>query len=263
MIPVTASALRRDRKSMIAWWVGVAALVAITIAFYPTVADNEELDRIWEDFPESLQALFGATDLTSPVGYLESQLFAATLPIVLFVWGIGRATDAVAGEEQQGTLDLSLATPITRRSFALQKLLALGALLAILLTAVVLPVLVLKTPVDLDIGMTNLIARTVLLGLLVFVFAAVGYAVSAGTGRKGVAVGVTAGVAVAAYLLDSLGQVVDWLEPFRVLSPFSWSTEGDPLSSGFDLTGTAALVGTSLVLIALGTWLFGRRDLKA
>ena len=63
ILPVAASELHQDRRSTIAWWLGVAALVAITVVFYPTVADNAELDRIWEDLPESLQALFGATDL--------------------------------------------------------------------------------------------------------------------------------------------------------------------------------------------------------
>jgi hypothetical protein len=97
----------------------------------------------------------------------------------------------------------------------------------------------------------------------VLCFASLAYALATGSGCKGIAVAVTAGVAVAAYLVDSLGQVVGWLEPFRVLSPFAWSTEGEPLRNGLDWTSAGVLLGASLVLAAIGTWIFERRDLAA
>jgi ABC-2 type transport system permease protein len=261
--PVTATSIRRDLKALLAWWLGVAALVAVTVAFYPTVADNEELDELWEDLPESLQVLFGATDLTSPVGYLQSQLFAATLPVVLLVWAIGRANAAVAREEREHTLDLVLSAPISRRSFGLQKVLAIAALLAALLTAVLLPIVTLAPIVDLDIGAGKLVAGTMQLGLLLFFFAGLTYAVSSALGRQGVAVGVTAAVATSAYLLDSLGKLVDWLDPLRVLSPFYWYTGGDPLGNGPDWRGASALLVAAALLVGLGTLAFERRDLSA
>ena len=63
---------------MLWWTLGVAALVALNVAFYPSVRDDEALSDYAKDLPESVRALFagGELDLASPVGYLNSQVYA-------------------------------------------------------------------------------------------------------------------------------------------------------------------------------------------
>src|SRR5262245_6353604 len=125
----------RERRRSLAWWLlGLAALTALTIAFYPSIRDDPALSDYAENLPESLRALFagGELDLTSPAGYLNSQLFALTAPLIFLIFAIGNGAGAVAGEEERGLLDLILAQPLRRRDYALQRFLALAALVGAL-----------------------------------------------------------------------------------------------------------------------------------
>ncbi len=68
-----------------------------------------------------MTAFAGGTDFISPVGYLNSQLFFLMLPIILGIFAISLGSDALAGEEGRGTLDLLLSTPLSRRKAVLEK----------------------------------------------------------------------------------------------------------------------------------------------
>lgn len=127
----------RDQRRSLAWWsLGVALLVAVTIAVWPAVRDAPQLDELVADLPPALRAAFGADDLTSPAGYLGSRLFALLVPVLFTIYGIGRGAAAVAGEEERGGLELLLAHPLSRRRIALARLGA--ALSGLLVLAVVL-----------------------------------------------------------------------------------------------------------------------------
>jgi ABC-2 type transport system permease protein len=81
--------------------------------------------------------------------------------------------------------------------------------------------------------------------------------VGAAAGSRAAAIAVPAVLATAAYLLNGLGQIVDVLEPFRILSPFR--LVGDPLAQGAGW-GFAALSALVLLVVALAPLAFERRD---
>lgn len=98
-------ALRRRRRGAVIGTAGLVALVGLVVVAYPTVRDNTELDTTFGDLPPSVQQLLGITagdPLTSPAGYLNSQLFANILPLLLMVFAISIGAWAVAGEESAG-----------------------------------------------------------------------------------------------------------------------------------------------------------------
>ena len=98
---VVVETLRERRRSLLWWSLGLAALVALNVAFYPSIRDDEALSDYAKDLPESVRALFagGELDLTSPAGYLNSQIFALLAPLVFLIFTIGAGAGAVAGEE--------------------------------------------------------------------------------------------------------------------------------------------------------------------
>ena len=67
-------------------------------------------------------------------------------------------------------------------------------------------------------------------------------------------------VALATYLVNALGSLVDWLEPLRRLSPFHWYAPGNPLVDGLSVGGLALLLGGSAVLGVVAVVTFDRRD---
>jgi ABC-2 type transport system permease protein len=261
---VLLESLRERGRSLLWWSLGLAGMVALNVAFYPSIRDDPSLNEYLENLPESLRGLFvgGEFDLTSPAGYLNSQVYALLAPLLLLVFAIGAGAGAVAGEEERGTLDFLLAHPLRRRDYVLERLGAVLALVAALALALLVTVALGSWLVDLDIGFGRLVAASVSCFLLAALFAALALAVGALAPGRAQAIAVAAGVAVLAWLLDGLGQAVDVLEPLRPLSAYYQAIGKNPLREGALWSGWAYLALATAVLAAVAAYGLERRDLR-
>jgi ABC-2 type transport system permease protein len=261
---VLVEVLRERRRSLLWWVLGLAALIALNVAFYPSVRDDEALSDYAKDLPESVRALFagGELDLTSPAGYLNSQVFALMAPLILLIFAIGAGAGAVAGEEERGTLDLLLAHPVRRRDYVVQRFLALAALVAALATVLLVTVAAGSSLVDLEIGFGRLLAASVSVGLLALLFGAIALAVGAVRPGRARAIAVAAGLAIAAWIFDGLAQAVDALEPWRPLSPYYHALGQNPLRGGASWVGWAVLAAASAVFVIFAALGLERRDAR-
>ena len=213
---------------------------------------------------EALLGLSGGNLLSSPAGYLNSQFFANILPIMLLVFGVGAGAATIAGDEAAGTLELLLANPISRVRVALARLAALAVMLAALAVVCTVALIALAPSTGLDHGLSagHLAAATVAAALTAFTFAAVAFAVGAATGRRGTALAIAAGLAVAGYVLHGLAAQVHALHPTEAANPWRWLLSSDPLRNGLTwhtwlppVVAVTALAVASLPRLA-------RRDLR-
>ena len=97
--------------------------------------------------------------------------------------------------------------------------------------------------------------------LLVALHGLLALLVGAASGHRSTAIGASVAVFAAGYLLNGLGGLVDWLEPFRVLSPYHHALGTNPLLDGWALDNLAVLVVLCAVSFAAALWVFDRRDL--
>ena len=97
--------LAQHRRALLWWAIGIALMASMFAAFYPSVRDSGDTfdDYVLEQLPEAFENIIG-TDLTSPAGYLWSQLFSSVGPVVFLVYAIGSGSRAIAGEEEAGSL---------------------------------------------------------------------------------------------------------------------------------------------------------------
>jgi ABC-2 type transport system permease protein len=256
-----------DRKVSTVWWmIGVAALTVMTVAFYPLIESQEEAyEALLEGYPEEMAGFLGLdqiSDLFAPIGYINSQIYGNTLPILLFILAIGMGTTAIAGEEDRRTMDLLLAQPVRRGDVVVQKFAAMATIVSLVVGVVFLLLLISSPLLDLDLSFEGMLAVNVAAGLLGLLFGAMALALGALTGRRGLAIGLSAGIAVAAFFLYGLAPLVDALEPFGKLSPFYWYLEPNPLANGFDpmLLWMVAFTG---LFVVTAVWGFVRRDVSA
>lgn len=261
---VVLQTLRERRRSLVWWTPGLAALVLLNVAFYPSVRDDEALSTYAKDLPESVRALFagGELDLTSPAGYLNSQIFALTAPLLLLIFSIGAGAGVVAGEEERGTLDLVLSHPIRRRDYVVQRFLALTGLITVLTATLVATVALGSLVVDLEIGFDRVVAVSVSTGLLALLYCAVALAAGSLAPGRARAIAVAAALAVGAWIFDGLAQAVDALEPWRPLEPYYHALGRHPLSDGISLGSWALLVAGTAVLVAAAATGLERRDIR-
>jgi ABC-2 type transport system permease protein len=250
------------RRALVGWAAGLLGTVAMVVAMYPTVRTGS-YQRSVQEAPEALLRAFGmdrGIDIVSGAGYLGGYLFGFMLPMLLLMFAIAAGAGAVAGEEDRGTLDLLVANPISRTRVLAEKFAAL-AVMAVLLGLVVLAGVLAGGPlVGLEVGVAGLAAAVASQTLLAILFGGVAMAVGAATGGRGLAIGVGAAAAVAAYLVHSLAPLAAALEPLRQLSPIWWATGNDPLQHGLGV-GLLVLVAVLGAVLAVGGRLFTRRDL--
>lgn len=253
------------RRAVLAWAAGVGLLVFGMVAAYPSVRDQAaDLTKLVEGYPDALKAFMGisALDYTSGAGYLRAELFGFTVPLLLLVLAIGRGASAVAGEEDRGTLDLLLATPVARWRVVVEKAGAMAAVVLLVATASWVALAASGAAFDIGVPHSRTAAAVAATAVLALGYGAVALAVGASTGRRGVAVGVATALATATFVLEALARIIDTLEPWRWLSPFAYYRDADPLANGLPWPEMTVLVAIGVAAVALAVAGFARRDIK-
>jgi ABC-2 type transport system permease protein len=258
---VLSGVLRDQRRSLTLWGLALTAVTLIYVSFYPAVG-GDEMQSMVDALPEGLATAMGYDRLGSAAGYLTSTVYGLLGPALLLVFGISRGARIVAGLEEEGGLELELTAPVSRRQVVGERFLALLASLATLILVVVVVTLGLRAVIDLeDVTVGGILATSLGLWLLTAAVASITYAVGAATGRRGIALGVGAGLAVLSYVADAIGSIVEsggWLLD---VSPWSWYLADDPMTRGIDPVGFGLLLAVTLVAGAVAVVAFGRRDL--
>lgn len=252
--------LHAERRALIGWSVGIAATVLLELALYPTVRTSD-MTKLLDSYPESVKQLFGLTDFSTGTGYVRAELFSLVLPLLVVVFGVLWGSDAVAGEEERGTVELLLANPVTRRQVVLEKTGAVLTGLAVVCAVMAAGLVTGNALFSVGISVGHLLAATVMTLALASVFAVVGLALGAATGHRGLARGVGAALAVAAYLLSALGPLASWLKPWRWTTPWYHALGVDPLSTGLPVLHLAGLCILVVAIAASAAEAFDRRDL--
>ena len=251
-----------QRKALIWWSVGTILYLLMLGAFYPSIADLEEqLNELIGAYPEALMAMFGSAggDLFSPAGFLQSQAFGWLVPLVFAIFAAAMGARAIAGEEEANTIDLLLATPTPRWRVVVEKFGAMAVSLGVLGVALLVGLAICRL-FQIDIAFGNMVAVTLSAVLLGLFFGSVALAASATSGRRGLSLGVMAGLAVATYLLYSLGGLVESLDQWLWLSPFYYYDRNQPLVKGLDLGHAAVLLGAAVAALGVAVVTFRRRD---
>ncbi len=248
------------RRSIIGYSIGTALYAFVIVALYPSFKHSTGLDDLTKNSP-TLAALFGASgSLTSPAGWLNVNLYANFLPLLVLLATIGYGASCVAGQDEEGTLATVATLPIRRRRITVEKVVALGVQAAAIVV-VTTAALALGHFFDLTVSAVHLWGTSLGVLLLGIDLGLIALAVGAATGRRGTALGVASGIAAVSYLISSMAPVVGWIRPIRFASLFYWSVGNNQLTSGLSAGDLIVLVVTGLVLAGLSSVAFERLDL--
>lgn len=264
---ILARLLRDRRRSFVGWSLGVTALFAFSASFYPSVRGAEAFEELFEQLPETLRSIIGSVEsipITTPPGYLQGRQFALLLPALLIIFAIGVGASAVGGSEEDGTLELLLAQPVTRARVLWERFAALVVLVVGLGTVALAGTFVMAPPVGLleGVSITGLVTLHVAVVGLALIHGTVAFAAGAASGRGGVGVVAGSVLAVGGYLVNTLSLVAAAAEPLRLVTPWHWYLGRNMLVQGI---APDALILPVLVVglaAAAARWAFVRRDLR-
>ena len=256
---ITRLELRLRRRSTIGYAAGMALYTLVVVALYPSFKNSTSLDSI---SGSTAAALFGVTGpLTSPGGWLNGNIYGNFFPLIMLLLTIGYGAASLAGQDEEGTLALLTVLPVRRRAILFQKAGAM-AVQALVLAAAVTVCVFIGRGFELTISPGAAIGIAVALVLMGLDFGLITMAVGAGTGRRGTALGIGAGLAAVSYLLSSLASTISWIHPGRYLSLFYWSVGNDQITKGVTASDFAVLIAVGLGALAAAVITFRRADLN-
>jgi ABC-2 type transport system permease protein len=261
--PIAQRELGDRARGLVGWLAGFTFFISITIATYPSIRDQPGIEAFEREIPEVLRAFTGGEefDFSSAEGLFNSRMFAFLLPLLVLIWAIGFGARTVAGEHEEGRLDLVLSYPVTRTRLLIEKLVVLVGVVAGFGLVIYDALIIGGFTVDLGLRPGNTAAACLMLVALGALFGVLAVAVGAHTLQRSLAYAVAGGYAAFAYFLNSLSALASWLEPLRPLSAFYWYGRQNPLSEGLDIVGLAVLLTGIVVATAISFVVFERRDL--
>jgi len=252
-----------DRRRSIMWWViGTLAMTAWLLAFFPVIRDSEEMRAFVEDFPPELLTLVGIDPAVyqTGFGYLQAQLYSFIGPIIIIAFTIGIGAAATAREEENGTADLLLSTPVRRRWVVTDVGEAMVVLTGIILAAMAAVLVIANPLLDLKLSIVGIVGINMGLLLLGLFFGAFAMLVGAWSGKRALAAGAAAALAIVAFFWNGLAPLINGLESTDVLSPFNWYLRDDPLLDG-PTPWFLLLAAGFIIFVAAAAHAFSRRQI--
>ncbi len=259
---VTTKTLYDQRRGLLSWAIGLLSLVGLYAALWPSIGSDPSYKDVLDKMPEALRSLFSASgaDMTTGSGYLQVELLSFMAPMLMLLYAITAGAAGIAGEEDRHTADLLFTNPIGRDRLLLEKFGAMAAGCAGLGAVTLTGLLAFGSMAGMDLPAWNVTAVVVHLTLLAVLFGSIALATGALTGHAGLARAVPAIAAVLTYVLNGLAQVVSWLEPAQVYSPFYQYVGHDPMRNGLSEVAVVVTVVEIAVVVAVALWGFRRRD---
>lgn len=258
--PILSNVLVGQRRALLGWGLALAAVTFMYVGLYPSMGASGQMQELVDQLPDAMVTAFGYDRIGTAAGWISTTVYGLIGPVLLLVFAIGTGARLIAGQEEDGTLELELTAPVGRRRLLAERLGALWGSTLVLVAVVALVTLLLVVVLDLDVALDHLLAATTGLALLAAGFGTLALSVGAATGRRPLALGSVAGTAVLAFVLDAIGPTLDagWM---TAISPFSWYLEDSPLSDGWDPQGLLLLAAVPVVSAAVAFVTFERRYL--
>jgi ABC-2 type transport system permease protein len=236
----------------------MALVIVMVGALFPAVGDS--IGKL--DLPEGVTTLLGGADYGTITGWMRSEIGAVYGPLLVAYIGISGATGSTAAEEEAGILALIIAHPIERSRLVLAKAAAVAVSVVLVALGTFLGLIVGVGVGGGGIALANIGAVALHLMFLGWAVGAVALALATSTGRRGLAAGTAAAVAVLGFLLNGFAPLVDALDWLKYLSLFYYYEGHDPIANGLHAADIAVLAAATIVLTVLATVGIRERDLR-
>jgi ABC-2 type transport system permease protein len=238
------------------WWtLGIAGWAVWMVVVVQQM--EARLSALLSSSPTMINLIknMGGGDASLNAGFLSAMFFF--LPLFLMAFAVTQV-NGWSADEQDGRLELVLATPQRRLGVLLARFAALAtATVAIaVITLLASAVAAAATGLKLDPG--NLAAATlgmIPLGLLI---AAIGY-LAAGWLRTAADTGLLSFVLVIWFVISFIGPELNWPDATLRLSAFYYY--GTPLLHGLQLTSVVGVFAVAALALGLGALRFIRKDI--
>jgi ABC-2 type transport system permease protein len=259
MIRLIWQELKFRRNAIIGWSIGLCFFPLVYIAIYPSVA--EEMAGLAD--LEIYQAM-GMRLGTFPewVG----SILVIFMPLIAAIYALINGTGTLAGEEEDGRLEMIVALPLPRWQIVTAKAVALviSSFIMFLVVAGIsaLVFLTIESQVDTEMMALDLFTAVLYAWPLVFAMGMLSLFLAAFTPTRRLALAIALAFLLISYFGSNLAASTTALEPFEPFFLFTYlDASGSAVLAGQQLGDMLVLFGIGLVAFALAIVFFQRRNL--
>lgn len=253
--------LRRLRGQILGWGIGLALYGLAMGAMYDMVQNMTGLQDMLAGYPPELTAFFGdLANFNTPAGYFGTY-YSSYMPLIIGIFAVAAAAGLLAGDEERGTLDLTLSYPVGRTPLFWGRWVGFVVAAALVMGigyagwAVTLPL------TSMDVTFAALLGAHLPILALLLLFGGLSLLLSMLLPSARLAMTVAGGLLVANFLLVGLANLNDALQPIMDLTPFAFFQGGEAI----DDLRWGWIIGLTAIafLLAAAAWLlFRRRDIR-
>lgn len=263
MLTIILQALKRWRGQILGWGCALSLTALYLMWLYePMLKTQADLNSLFDAYGAEMLAFFGGTvDIISPGGYLNFTFFSY-IPLVSGILALLLGSGLLVGDEEKGTLDLTLAYPVSRSALFWGRLLALVFVLAGTLSITWAGFALGSIWVTWEVSIWEMLLPHLSLLATMIWFAALALFLSLLLPSRTAAASLSGMLLVASYFITSLASVNEKLETVSRYSPLTYYQGGLALNEGLiwgDFLGT---LSAAFVLAALAWLMFLRRDIR-
>lgn len=265
MLEITGFEVRRRVRGAVYLSVALLAYAGLVVAIYPSISESaEDIQSYIESLPPEVSRAFvgDASWYTTIEGFLAAEMYQFVVLLLLGIYFAYAAASTVAGEVEDGSLDLLLAHPVSRTRVVVGKYLSLVpsmvALNGVLMAGTYVGVGFIGEEVDL-LDLATLHALT-----LPYLLACAGLGLLASvyfdTARRAQTVG--AGGVFAMFLVDAVTFDTDYEWVGDVAFARYLDTAEILVEAEVDWGGIAYLLVAAVVLVVASAEYFERKDVS-
>ena len=254
--------LSLQARSVAIWGAALGALGVMMVAIFPGIASGPGLEQMTDALPQGMMEAVGVEDVSSMgtiTGFLEAEIFGLVLPLAIPFFAILAAAGAIAGAEENGTIDVLMSNPLPRWQLVAAYFVSTAVSLAGVLAIFGLVLWGSAQFIDAELPIGTVAEGVFGAWPLALFFGGLAMVASAIVHRRMLAVGVAGGVLFVMYFLDVVSGLVEELEFLEYFSAIYYY--GAPLTEGTDWASFAGLTGAALVLAAVAAFAFQKRDI--
>lgn len=262
MLRLLLQELRFRRNAIIGWGLGLSLFPLIYITIYPSFADQ------LADFQELLDIPIYQAMGISMAGFEEFVASTLTnmIPIILCIFAVIDGTNTLAGEEDNGRLELIVALPIPRWQIVTVKAVAIGIALFFILTLVSITaagsMLSIEGQVETAVTPTDIFLNVLSTWPVVMSIAMISLWLGTIAPNRRIASTIATAVVVVSYFGSNMASLTTATEPLQKIFIFYYfEATGEALVNGQQTGNVLIILATILVAFGLALAFFQRRDI--
>ncbi|MGB4593004.1 MAG: ABC transporter permease subunit [Coriobacteriia bacterium] len=253
-----------QRRTALMWYSISLISYSVMITWYFPIIAKTNLDAIIETMPEEILAFFSGgsgVSLFTFGGFIATEYTGFIWVLIMAAAGITFAVKSYSSEIASGTMELLLAQPVSRRSLATTRSVALAVFVAVLVVSTFASIQITALVFDIGYDVGNLWLAAAVGGLLSLAISSVAMLLASASRESARPAGIAGGVLGVMWVVHFLAGSAEWAEALEPVNLFRYWDSATILDKGVVEPSVWWVLGAiSLAALIASVVVFSRRD---